>query len=212
MERAARAQLARQAALAKLLEPHFEVTVVNRARPLPACGAAPTVEALDVRLPNRMRFAVVCLDSGPGAWKVEFLVRASISARVAVSAGPVAAGVPLTAPQLALERRDISAIADSTPDLSVVAGMASRRALRAGEVLRLSQLATPPVILRGDMVRIVARRERVEVSMAGEALEAGAPGALLRVRNSTSGTVIRARVLQAGVVEPLDAGLIAAPD
>jgi flagella basal body P-ring formation protein FlgA len=44
----------------------------------------------------------------------------------------------------------------------------------------------------------------VEVSMAGEALDPGALGEVIRVRNATSGTVIRARVVDAGVVEPAD--------
>jgi flagella basal body P-ring formation protein FlgA len=59
------------------------------------------------------------------------------------------------------------------------------------------------LVKRGAAVRIVARREQIEVSMAGEALDAGARGALLRVRNA-NGTVIRARVTGADMVEPAD--------
>ena len=72
------------------------------------------------------------------------------------------------------------------------------------EVLRQGQLAAPTLIKRGSAVSIVARKEQVEVSMAGEALDPGALGQVIRVRNATSGTVIRARVVDAGVVEPAD--------
>ncbi|MET3131987.1 flagella basal body P-ring formation protein FlgA [Oxalobacteraceae bacterium GrIS 1.11] len=199
IEAAARAQLLRQAAAGGWQEALFEVTVTPR--PLPACAQAPTLAPLDVRQPNRMRFSVICPDSG--GWKVEFVVRATTSAMVAVSAAPVAAGLALTAQDMALERRDISAVDDSIGDMRAVLGMASRRALRAGELLHRKQLAPPPLVRRGDLVRIVARREQVEVSMAGEALDEGAQDAVVRVRNSTSGTVIRARVRTAGTVEPV---------
>ena len=52
-------------------------------------------------------------------------------------------------------------------------------------------------------VRIVARNEQIEVSMAGEALDPGARGALIRVRN-TNGNIIKARVTGAGTVEPAE--------
>jgi flagella basal body P-ring formation protein FlgA len=51
---------------------------------------------------------------------------------------------------------------------------------------------------------MVARVEGVEVSTAGEALDAGARGASIRVRNSTSGQTLRMRVTGAGTVEPVD--------
>jgi flagella basal body P-ring formation protein FlgA len=40
--------------------------------------------------------------------------------------------------------------------------------------------------------------------MAGEALDNGTRGAVVRVRNASSGSVIRARVRDMGVVEPVD--------
>jgi flagella basal body P-ring formation protein FlgA len=82
-------------------------------------------------------------------------------------------------------------------------GLTSRRSLRAGEVLRQGQLAAPVLVKRGSAVSIVARKEQV-VSMAGEAMDPGALGQVIRVRNAASGTVIRARVVDAGVVEPAE--------
>ncbi|WP_317204950.1 flagellar basal body P-ring formation chaperone FlgA [Janthinobacterium sp.] len=211
MEKAARAHLAQQAGAAQLREALFEVTVVPTARPLPPCGRGATIEAVDVRQATRMRFAAVC--GGAEAWKYELIVRAAVSARVAVSAAPLPAGKALTAQDVAMERRDISAIGDSLAEPGAALGLASRRSLRAGEVLRRGQLVALAVVKRGEAVRIVARRAQVEVSMAGEALDAGAPGALVRVRNTTSGAVIQARVVAAGTVEPADApGVIQSAD
>jgi flagella basal body P-ring formation protein FlgA len=71
-------------------------------------------------------------------------------------------------------------------------------------VLRAGSLAAPVVVKRGDGVVMVARQDGIEVSMAGEALDAGARGAVVRVKNSASGQVVRMRVVGAGAVQPLD--------
>lgn len=199
---AARAQLQRQAADAGWRAPQFELSVLPSARPLAPCAAAVTVEPLDTRLPGRMRLTAVC--PGADGWRYEFVVRAQISAMVAVAAAPLAPGQVLTAADMALERRDISAVADSSAEIAALAGLSSRRTLRPGDLLRKSQLAAPLLVRRGEQVRIVARREQIEVSMSGEALDAGALDAQVRVRNNASGNLIRARVTAAGTVQPLD--------
>ncbi|WP_328595479.1 flagellar basal body P-ring formation chaperone FlgA [Rugamonas rivuli] len=183
------------------MEPKFELNVVRGSRPLAACRQAVTVDAVDTRLPSRMRFAAVC--AGADGWRYEFVVRAQISARIAVVASDVPSGKVLTDEDVLLERHDISGIADSVSDPQDVVGMSGKRALRSGEVLRMNLLTAPTVVKRGDAVRIVARREQIEVSMAGEALDSGARGTLVRVRNA-NGTVIRARVTGAATVEPVD--------
>ncbi|MCU6497234.1 flagellar basal body P-ring formation chaperone FlgA [Rugamonas sp. A1-17] len=201
VEAAARAHVQRWADSSGLVEPKFELTVVRGSRPLAACSHAVTVEALDTRLPSRMRFAAVC--DGADGWRYEFVVRAQISARIAIMASDVPSGKILTDEDVLLERHDISALADSVSDPQEVVGLAGRRALRSGEVLRMALLSAPTLVKRGDAVRIVARREQIEVSMAGEALDNGARGNMVRVRNA-NGTVIRARVTGAATVEPVD--------
>ncbi|MYM89026.1 flagellar basal body P-ring formation protein FlgA [Rugamonas sp. FT82W] len=201
VEAAARAHVQRWADSSGLVEPKFELTVVRGSRPLAACSHAVTVEALDTRLPSRMRFAAVC--AGADGWRYEFVVRAQISARIAVMASDVPSGKILTDEDVLLERHDISGLADSVADPQDVVGLAGRRALRSGEVLRMALLSAPTVVKRGDAVRIVARRDEIEVSMGGESLDNGARGTMVRVRNA-NGTVIRARVTGAATVEPVD--------
>ena len=200
VEHLAREQLAQQAASAGLLEPLFEVAVVKTTRVIPACPVRVTIEALDSRSPQRMRFVAAC--PGEGGWRQEMLVRATITAKVAVTSVPVTANTPLQAGDVELARRDVTMVADSIATLPAVLGQSSRRSLRAGEVLRQGQLASPVLVKRGAPVNIVARQEQVQVSMDGVAMDPGAQGEVIRVRNATSGTVIRARVVEAGVVEP----------
>lgn len=201
VEQAARSALARQAAEAGLIEPRFELAAVRSGRPPAPCRQRVSVEPVDTRQLARMRFAAVC--DGADGWRYEYVVRAKISARVAVAAADMGAGALLHDNSALLELKDISVIPDSISDLTLLDGMAARRSLRAGELLRQNMLIAPVLVKRGAAVRIVARREQIEVSMAGEALDAGARGALLRVRNA-NGTVIRARVTGADTVEPAD--------
>jgi flagella basal body P-ring formation protein FlgA len=205
VEAAARQHVLRWADNSGLIEPKFELNVLRGSRPLAACAQAVTVEALDTRTPNRMKFAAVCPAGGAGApgWRYEFVARAQVSARIAVAANDVPAGKIIADEDVLLERHDISGIADPVSDPAEVVGMSGKRALRGGEVLRMALLSAPTLVKRGEAVRIVARNEQVEVSMGGEALDAGARGSLVRVRNA-SGTIIRAKVTGAGTVQPAD--------
>jgi flagella basal body P-ring formation protein FlgA len=208
IEQAARAELERQAAESGLSEPQIDVAVVA-ARAAPACEQDVAIEALDMqstrRSAQRMRFLARCNDK-PG-WRLEYVVRGRLSAMVAVAAAPVAANEALTDAQVMLERRDISSIADPVTQPEIAVGQMSRRMLRPGDILRSSQLLSPVLVKRGDAVVMTAHRDGIEVSTAGEALDAGAQGALVRVRNANSGQVVRMRVAGPGLVEPVDMAL-----
>jgi flagella basal body P-ring formation protein FlgA len=202
VEAAARQHLERWTVAASLSEPQFTLSVLPGNRPLAACAQAPTVQGADTRLPSRMRFVATC--AGAGGWRYEFIVRAQVTARIAVVASDLPSGKILADEDVLLERHDISTMLDSISDPQDAVGMSGKRALRAGEVLRKGVLSAPTLVKRGEPVRIVARHEQIEVSMAGEALDAGGRGDSVRVRNA-NGTVIRARVTGAATVEPISA-------
>jgi len=201
VEEAARAELEKQAAASRLTDARFELTVVPP-RVAPNCPGPVEVDTLDTRQATRMRFAVRCPQAGSS--RLEYIVRARISASVVVTAAPVAANEVLTDAHLTVGQRDITSVADPVIDPIDAVGQTSRRSLRAGDVLRNSSISAPVLVKRGDAVVMIARIEGVEVSTAGEALDAGARGATVRVRNSTSGQTVRMRVTGAGTVEPVD--------
>ncbi len=168
---------------------------------IPDCPSETRVESLDPRGIARMRFVVIC--PSLQGWRYEFLAKGKVSANVAVAATDLISGKILSPLDLLRERHDITLIPDAFSDFAELEGMAARRTIRAGDVIRQNMLAAPQLVKRGDQVRIVAKREQIEVSMAGEALDNGTRGAIIRVKNS-SGTQIRARVIDAGTVEPAD--------
>lgn len=197
----ARAALAEQAARAGWLAPEIQLHAAqarDRAGAQP-CPGGWQLQALDLRAANRLRIAARC----PGQAAKEFLLRAQLSAEVLVAGRAVPAGQALTAADLARERRDLTAQPDAIGLDTQAIGQAARSSLRAGQVLRQRLLVPALVVQRGEQVAIVASHDGIQVQAGGEALEAGAVGAVIKVRNSASGRVITARVLEAGRVEPV---------
>ncbi|MCE3261703.1 MAG: flgA [Pseudoduganella sp.] len=198
---AAKNQLSNHAQSRGWVEPKLEVDVVRSNRAIPSCPSEIRVESLDPRGISRMRFVAVCA-SLPG-WRYEYIARGKVSAKVAVAATDLMYGKILSPIDLLQVRHDITLIPDPFSDPAELEGMAARRSIRAGEIIRQNMVVAPQLVKRGDQVRIVARREQIEVSMAGEALDNGMRGAIIRVKNS-SGALIRARVIEAGTVEPAE--------
>ncbi|HSI60755.1 MAG TPA: flagellar basal body P-ring formation chaperone FlgA [Ideonella sp.] len=201
---AAREFLLAQAEREGLQAPEASATAlpVLPSAPPAACRQAWRVQPGDTRFASRMRFAASC--PGETAAPREFIVRAELTAEVVVASRALPANQPLAAADLALERRDVSAVRDALSDIDAVEGLSGRRALKAGQVVQKGLLIEPLLVKRGALVRIVARTGPVEVSASGEALDAGRRGEIVRVRNVNTGKVIRARVAGDALVEPAD--------
>jgi flagellar basal body P-ring formation protein FlgA len=201
VEEAARTELEKQTSASGLNDARIELTVVPP-RVAPACTGPVEVDALDTRQVTRMRFAVRCPQAGSS--RQEYIVRARIFASVVLTAVPIAANEIITDAHVTVGQREITSINDPVVNPSDAVGQTSRRMLRAGDVLRNNSLTAPVLVKRGDAVVMIARVEGIEISTAGEALDAGARGAIVRVRNTSSGQTLRMRVSAPGTVEPVD--------
>jgi flagellar basal body P-ring formation protein FlgA len=204
VEDAARALLEEQAERDGLTDARISVTVKAPYRAPPPCVGQIEVVAQDVRSPQRMRFIATCKDSE--GWSRKVQARARIAADVVVAATDLPARQALGDSDVIVEQRDITGIPDYFADPADVIGMAGRRTLRSGEVLRKRYLAAAVLVHRGDPVRIVARKDGIEVQMGGEMLDSGGADDIVRVRNLSSGKVLRARVTGVGEVEPAGSG------
>lgn len=197
VEQAAREHLMAFAEQAGLAEARVRVTVVPRSAAAAPCSQRLAVEPLDTRNITRMRFAAVC-----GATRTEYVARGSVTAQVVVASADIAANRPIAAAQLARERRDVSSVTGAISEIDAAVGQASRRAIRAGQVVSARFLVQPVLVRRGAPVDIVARNAGVQVTVKGEAMEAGRRNEIVRVRNVGNGKVITARVLDEHTVEP----------
>lgn len=145
---------------------------------------------------------VRCADT-PG-WRLYVPVRVRRVADVVVLGTPAASGVPISANQLIVQRRDIGDAAGAAfSDPSALVGRIPNRALAPGVVPTEADLAIGRPLRRGDPVVLVSRTGGVEVRMPGRALGPARAGGMVAVENMSSHRVLRGRVAGEGVVELL---------
>lgn len=168
----------------------------------PALRMAPCSQPLQAVASGPKMAQVRCADT-PG-WRLYVPVRVRREADVVVLATPAAAGVPIAANQLTVQRRDIGAAAGATfSDPAALVGRIPGRALALGVVPTEADLALGAPLRRGDPVVLVSRTGGVEVRMQGRALGPAQAGGRVAVENTSSHRVLRGKVAAEGVVEIL---------
>ena len=81
-----------------------------------------------------------------------------------------------------------------------VIGRAPRLVLAAGRIFSADALGPPYAVRKGEDVAMRLELGPISLAAQGEALEPGAPGARVRVRNPSSGAIVSATVLGPGLV------------
>lgn len=76
-------------------------------------------------------------------------------------------------------------------------GRIARRTLIAGEPIALDAVRLPFAVQQGQGVLLVLEAEGLRITVAGEAMQSGAVGETVAVRNADTGAVVRARVRDA---------------
>jgi flagella basal body P-ring formation protein FlgA len=117
----------------------------------------------------------------------------------------IAPGQVLKASDLAVERRpksnsSSSSTATTLTTIAQAEGLASKHALRAGQVIRQADVAKPELVGRGDTVSIVFQVPGVLLTIVGKASEPGALGDVINVVNVQSKHTIQATVIGPGRV------------
>ncbi len=84
--------------------------------------------------------------------------------------------------------------------LEDLVGRTPRRPITAGQAVRLTDVRPNYVIGKGDLVTIVLKAGSMTLTVSAEALEKGAVGDIIRVRNHQSRKVLETRVLGADTV------------
>lgn len=99
---------------------------------------------------------------------------------------------------------------DTVLDKAQLIGMSPKRAISENRPIRRSEIDQPPVIHEGDNVTMQFRGPSLLIKTTGRALNAGAAGDRIRVRNDESHTVIQAKILGTGMVEAVPLGTLVA--
>ncbi len=90
---------------------------------------------------------------------------------------------------------------DTITDAHSIIGKSPLRMISADRPIRAQEVAMPNLIKKGDMVQMSYTTQGMVIRDQGEALQDGATGAMIRVKNSKSGKPLSARVAGAGMVE-----------
>lgn len=179
----------------------IEVALLPAVRRLPDCPMPWRVEGgEDVPAEGRFdRLQVLARCPGTGG-EGRLVVRVQAQVAGVVVREAVAAGQPLQAGMLALAGQDLAAVPDLLLAVADAEGRTARRSLRPGQPLRRSLLQAPVAVRRGQPVRIVGTGSGFQVAVAGTALEDGAAGDTVRIRNASTGRATTATVLGPGLV------------
>ncbi|MBI2354717.1 MAG: flagellar basal body P-ring formation protein FlgA [Deltaproteobacteria bacterium] len=111
-------------------------------------------------------------------------------------------GTTITAADIAVQRRDVAAVAGKfTLNPGDLTGKRARSTIKANAAVRLDQVEKVPLIKSGQMVTIVAENEVLKITVAGRARSAGAVGDVIMVQNLNSQKEIPARVVNATTVQ-----------
>lgn len=149
---------------------------------------------------GRVTVRIRCDGSAP--WTVFVPAQVKLYREVVVVTRPLRRGAPIASDDVAIAERDVGTLNQGfLTDPGQILGQKTTRALIPDQVLVPLHLQQAEVVSKGDQVVISAQSPAINVRMPGEALANGAPGEQIRVRNLSSGRVIKARVKSPGQVQ-----------
>jgi len=145
---------------------------------------------------------------GAKPWKLFLPTRVKLLQPVVVASRPLARGQRLGRDDLALEKRDVGTLrGKAIRDPAQVLGYLMSRGVPAGRALDSAVLEAPVLVERGRRVRMAVQAQGIDITMAGVALEDGALGETVRVRNPAS-----RRIVEGIVVGPAQVRLLLPSD
>ena len=110
----------------------------------------------------------------------------------------------LNAADLRFERINISkAPRNLITHLNHSVGKRLKQSVKAGQYLRLNMLAVPPVIQKGDRVKILVENGSLKIETVGIAKTSGGIGEQIKVENISSKKTVVGRIRDATAVEIL---------
>lgn len=118
-----------------------------------------------------------------------------------VATRPLMKGSVVTAGDIQLQKVNGTSVGrDALENIGDLVGRSVTKDIGQGEMFRAGAVVLPPVISAGSKVTVIFRQNRLEASASGVALDNGAAGQDIRVRNEQSKRVITGRVSEPGVV------------
>lgn len=151
---------------------------------------------------GQMGFTIHAESNNEVVQKFDVIAQVDEWAEMPVAGRTLARGSKINPADVVMARLNITNMpGDSALSMDEIVGQEVNTEIVYGETFRRAKLTTPPVINSGSKVIMVYRSGALEASATGTALEAGALGQEIRVRNENSKKIVSGRVLEAGTVE-----------
>lgn len=80
-------------------------------------------------------------------------------------------------------------------------GKMPKHSISALRPIRADEIITPPIVYKGESVNVAYKTASMEISTVGQAMEDGATGDLIKIRNPDSNTVIQATITGKGMAQ-----------
>ncbi len=185
--------------------PKARISFTPRTLPLPFIlpQGEMNVEVLpsDPSILGSSRFALI--------FKVDGKVRKNMSvsgkivalAPVAVATTPITKGSIIHPNHITMQTVDIANFRTPGLDSREVVGKRAKRSIKAGSVIERSKIEFPPLVKRGQLVKVLLRSGDMHLSATGIARMNGKMNEIIRVQNSSSKKLIFCQVIAPGLVE-----------
>jgi flagella basal body P-ring formation protein FlgA len=194
----------RMALVAQGAAPDCDVEIPGYNPPIvPASGpSTPVVTQLDYDR-EMERFTATLSVTGEGMEPISVRISGQVAdvIELPVAAMRLSAGTIPGRNDVRMARVHVNAVhAEVARDFSAVVGMQLKRQIAPGTPILIADLMRPTEVVRGEPVRLQLLVGGLSVTGQGVALESGAAGEQIRVRNISSQAVIQAEVIGPGVV------------
>ncbi|MEZ5831457.1 MAG: flagellar basal body P-ring formation chaperone FlgA [Dongiaceae bacterium] len=161
-----------------------------------------TVSAINFD-PNSNRFAAILVAPAEGPPVIQRNVIGTVyeMAQIPVPKRLISAGDIISAADLEWQPVHLSRLSGSSlTDADQLVGRMAKRPLRAGQILRQSDVEVSPIIHRNDLIRLVVKTGQMTLSVQGKAMQDAAMGQTIRVINVNSNRQLSGTVIDAGTV------------
>ena len=189
----------------KSVLPAAEIRFIPTAQPLPF--AIPTGELSWQVIPSdpdilgSSRFSIIFSVDGRVRKNMSIRGRLEAMAPVVVAAGNLRKGTILTPGNLAMSSQDISSLQAPCLNPREIIGKKLTVSAKSGSVISKHHVAFPPLVKKGELVRIILKRGSLLLTASGIARSDGLQDQTIRVQNTGSQKIVYCRVAAPGIVE-----------
>jgi flagella basal body P-ring formation protein FlgA len=147
------------------------------------------------------RFALIYKVNGTIVKNLSIRGKLKAMAPVAVMSQSVRKGAILHPEMVTMKEQDLSTLRTPCTNLRMVLGKKLTKRLQVGTVLDLSFIEFPPVIHKGQLVKMVINHKGIQLVATGIASTNGKQDQIIRVMNTRSDKSVFCKVSSPGIVE-----------